>query len=313
SYGSTVDIAAPGGDFADGGVSFSVLSSAWNFVTGTPIYDAWDGTSMAAPHVTGVAALLLAQNPSLTVAQLRARLTTYAVDAGAPGPDNQYGAGIVNARNSLTQSLAPPRATYARLYGANGLLLATTRTAADGSYAFTGLGDASYAVYGGTDESGDGQVGLPGRLWGALGGSATPTAVTVDGAANYPATFAIALPAEIEPNNSSGQANALAMGGYVNAAIGSASDVDVFRVRVPQSGTYTFETSAVNGACGFALEANTVLTLRDSTGTVLASNDDVDAVALNYCSRISLTLPPGTYFATVSGSTGRYRLQARAP
>src|SRR5512143_575050 len=314
SYGSTVDIAAPGGDFADGGASFSVLSSAWNFVTGTPIYDAWDGTSMAAPHVTGVAALLLAQDPSLTVAQLRARLTTYAVDAGAPGPDNQYGAGIVNARNSLTQSLAPPRATYARLYGADGLLVATTRTAADGSYAFTGLGDASYMVYGGTDESGDGQVGLPGRLWGALGGSATPAAVTVDGAANYPATFAIALPTEVEPNNTAGQANALALGGYVNAAIGSSSDVDVFRVRIPQTGTYTFETSAVNGACGFALEANTVLTLRDSTGTVVASNDDIGAPALDYCSRISPALTRGTYFVTVSGSTtGRYRLQARAP
>ncbi|HMA39507.1 MAG TPA: pre-peptidase C-terminal domain-containing protein, partial [Gemmatimonadales bacterium] len=102
--------------------------------------------------------------------------------------------------------------------------------------------------------------------------------------------------------------------GYVNAAIGSSSDVDVFRVRIPQTGTYTFETSAVNGACGFALEANTVLALKDSTGAVLASNDDVDPLALNYCSRISLTLPPGTYFATVSGSTaGRYRLQARAP
>ena len=290
-----------------------MLSSAWNFVTGTPIYDAWDGTSMAAPHVTGVAALILAQSPSLTVAQLRARLTTYAVDGGAPGPDNQYGAGIVNARNSLTQSLAPPRATYARLYGADGLLVATTHTAADGSYAFSGLGDASYTVYGGTDESGDGEVGLPGRLWGALGGSATPSAVTVDGAANYPAIFAIALPAEIEPNNTLGQANALALGGYVTAAIGSSSDVDMFRVRIPQRGTYTFETSAVNGACGFALEANTVLTLRDSTGTLVASNDDIAAAALNYCSRISVPLEPGTYSATVSGgSLGRYTLTARA-
>jgi hypothetical protein len=309
-----VDIAAPGGDIADGGASSGVLSSAWNFVTGTPIYDSWDGTSMAAPHVSGVAALLLAQDPSLTRAQLRARLTTYAVDAGAPGPDNQYGAGIANARNSLTQTLAPPRALYARLYDANGLLLATTLTAADGSYAFTGLGDASYTVYGGTDESGDGLVGLPGRLWGAFGGAATPFAVTVDGAATYPATFAIALPTEVEPNGSPAQANTLALGGYVNAAIGSSADVDVFRVRIPASGTYTFETSAVNGACGFALEANTVLTLRDAGGTLLASNDDIDAPALDYCSRISTALTPGTYAVTVSSSAaGRYRLAAHAP
>lgn len=312
SYGSTIDIAAPGGDITDGDASFGVLSSAWNYVTNVPIYDSWDGTSMATPHVSGVAALLLAQSPSLTGAQLRARLTTYAVDAGAAGPDNQYGAGIVNARNSLTETLAPPRAGYARLYDASGQLLATVAAAADGSYAFTGLGDGSYMVYGGTDENGDGQVGLPGRLWGALGGSATPAAVTVDGAATYPATFAIALPTEIEPNNTPGQANALALAGYVNAAIGSSSDVDVFRVRIPQSGTYTFETSAVNGACGFALEANTVLTLRDAGGAVLATNDDVDATALDYCSRISMTLQPGTFYVTVTGlSAGRYRLAAR--
>jgi subtilisin family serine protease len=312
SYGSTVDIAAPGGDITDGGASFGVLSSTWNFATNTPIYDSWDGTSMATPHVAGVAALLLAQDPSLTRAQLRARLTTYAVDAGAPGPDNRYGAGIVNARNSLTQTLAPPRSIYARLYDANGLLRATTTVAADGSYAFTGLGDASYRVYGGTDESGDGQPGLPGRLWGALGGSATPAPVTVDGAATYPATFAIALPTEREPNDVPAQANELALGGYVSGAIGSASDADVFRVRIPQSGTYTFETSAVNGACGFALEANTVLTLRDSTGTVLATNDDMDAAALSYCSRISMGLASGSYSIAVSGGTGRFRLAARS-
>jgi subtilisin family serine protease len=311
SFGSTIDIAAPGGDIADGDGSYGVLSSTWNYVTNAPIYDSWDGTSMATPHVSGVAALVLAQNPSLTQAQLRSRLTTYAVDAGAAGPDNQYGAGVVNARNSLTQTLAPPAKTYARLFSAGGQLLGTAAVAADGSYAFTGLGDGSYTVFGGTDENGDGLLGVPGRRWGALGGTATPSSVTVNGAATYPATFAVALPTELEPNDAPAQANALVIGGYVTGTIGTVSDVDLFRLRIPQSGTYTVETSAVNGACGFALEENTRLTLSDSTGTVLATNDDIDA--LSFCSRITATLSPGSYVVAVQGSRAkRYRLAARA-
>ena len=313
SFGSTIDIAAPGGDIADGDGSYGVLSTAWNFVTNAPIYDSWDGTSMATPHVSGVAALVLAQNPSLTPAQLRARLTTYAVDAGAPGPDNQYGAGIVNARNSLTQTLAPPTQAYARLFSTGGQLLATAAVAADGSYAFTGLGDGSYTVFGGTDENGDGLIGVPGRRWGALGGSATPSPVTVDGAATYPATFAVALPTELEPNDAPAQANAVVIGGYVTGTIGTVSDVDVFRLRIPQSGTYTVETSAVNGACGFALEENTRLTLSDSSGTVLATNDDINAAALNLCSRLVAPLSPGSYVVAVQGTRAkRYRLAVRA-
>ena len=312
SYGSTVDIAAPGGDIADGDASFGVYSATWNFVSGAPAYDSWNGTSMATPHVSGVAALVLAQNPSLGVAELRARLTTYAVDVGASGRDDLYGAGIVNARNSLTQTLAPPAATFARLYGAGGLLLATAPVAPDGSFAFTGLGDGGYTVYAGTDEDGDGQVGVPGRLWGAWGGPATPAAITVDGAAIYPASFSIALPLELEPNDAAAQANALPVGGYLQGTIGASSDVDTYRVRIPQPGTYTFETSAVNGACGFALEANTMLTLRDSSGTTVAWNDDIDAAALDFCSRITLTLTPGTYTAAVSDHSGkRYRLAVR--
>jgi subtilisin family serine protease len=312
SYGSTIDIAAPGGDIADGDGSFGVLSSAWNFVTNAPIYDSWDGTSMATPHVSGVAALLLARDPSLTGAQLRARLTSYAVDAGAPGPDNQYGAGIVNARNSLTQTLAPPAQPYARLYSSSGLLLGTTAVAADGSYAFTGLGDGGYLVFGGADESGDGQLGIPGRPWGALGGSVTPSTVTVDGAGTYPATFSVMLPLEQEPNGTPAQANALVVGGWVSGTIGSASDVDDFRVRIAQSGIYTFETSAVSGACGFALEEDTRLTVADSSGSVLATNDDIDAAALNLCSRVTATLGPGSYVVAVQGTRAkRYRLAAR--
>src|SRR2546426_4032668 len=139
SYGPTVDIAAPGGDFADATSSdpvvvarFGVLSTMWDFVAGQPVYAFADGTSMAAPHVTGVAALVLAREPGLSVAALRARLTGFAVDVGSDGPDILYGAGIVNARNSLTQSLAPPRQLYVRIYDATGGAVVATQAAGSG-------------------------------------------------------------------------------------------------------------------------------------------------------------------------------------
>ena len=111
NYAGATGIAAPGGDVG-GDATFFVLSSTCDFTTSpcSPNYAYYAGTSQATPHVSGVAALLLAADPTLTSAQLRARLTDYAVDAGSAGADAQYGAGIVNARNSLTQTLAPPRA-----------------------------------------------------------------------------------------------------------------------------------------------------------------------------------------------------------
>jgi len=64
-------------------------------------YEAWDGTSMAAPHVSGVAALVWSYNPSLTNVQIRNALTGTAEDLGAAGRDNSYGWGLVRALNAL--------------------------------------------------------------------------------------------------------------------------------------------------------------------------------------------------------------------
>jgi subtilisin family serine protease len=61
------------------------------------MYDTWSGTSMATPHVTGVAALVLAAKPTLTASQVRSILTSSATDLGAAGRDTQYGFGLVNA------------------------------------------------------------------------------------------------------------------------------------------------------------------------------------------------------------------------
>ncbi len=64
-------------------------------------YEAWDGTSMATPHVSAVAALVWSWNPSLTNAQIRNALTATAQDLGTVGRDVYYGYGLVQARAAL--------------------------------------------------------------------------------------------------------------------------------------------------------------------------------------------------------------------
>ena len=54
------------------------------------------GTSSSAPHVAGAAALVLQANPTFTVDQVRTFLTQHASDRGAPGNDNEYGAGLLD-------------------------------------------------------------------------------------------------------------------------------------------------------------------------------------------------------------------------
>ena len=87
SYGEWLDLAAPG---------FDVVSTAPgnNYAIG-------DGTSFAAPIVAGVAAMVRAQNPALTQAQVGDRLRAAARDAGPRGHDPYYGFGILDAARAL--------------------------------------------------------------------------------------------------------------------------------------------------------------------------------------------------------------------
>ncbi len=75
-------------------------------------YGYWNGTSFASPVVAGVAALCLAVNPALTNAAVISILEQTADDLGAPGRDNVFGWGRVNAYRAVSaaQQLLPPPA-----------------------------------------------------------------------------------------------------------------------------------------------------------------------------------------------------------
>ena len=93
NYGSeSVDLAAPG---------VGVLSTHLN-----GRYRVLSGTSMAAPHVSGVAALLLSTEPLLSVSALKARLNTTIKPLATMNGLTRY-AGMVNAGRALTNTLAP--------------------------------------------------------------------------------------------------------------------------------------------------------------------------------------------------------------
>jgi serine protease len=64
-------------------------------------YEAWNGTSMATPHASGVAALVWSCHPGLTNQKIRDAMNATAKDKGAAGRDNAYGFGIVQARAAV--------------------------------------------------------------------------------------------------------------------------------------------------------------------------------------------------------------------
>ena len=83
NHGTGTDISAPG----DAITTFTAGGQA----------KSESGTSFAAPHVAGVLALMLSVAPSLSADRAISLLESTAVDVGAPGWDEQYGYGLVDA------------------------------------------------------------------------------------------------------------------------------------------------------------------------------------------------------------------------
>ncbi|WPZ19788.1 S8 family peptidase [Geobacillus subterraneus] len=87
NYGDYVDVVAPGTNIA-------------STFTGHR-YAALSGTSMAAPHVTALAALIRSINPRLTNDEVRRMIIQSADDLGERGKDPHYGYGLINVYRAL--------------------------------------------------------------------------------------------------------------------------------------------------------------------------------------------------------------------
>lgn len=121
NYGtSVINVSAPGGDTAypgnenctmpvSGGTLtrpcwvFDLVISTSRGTTANGGYSWAGGTSMAAPAVSAVAAIIKQQNPGISLGALKAAIQNSAVDAGKPGTDPFHGKGFVNALNACQQ------------------------------------------------------------------------------------------------------------------------------------------------------------------------------------------------------------------
>src|SRR5690606_34467515 len=107
NFGTYVDIAAPGGEMQQG-ISFGVLSTVADDSSGerVPALAFSQGTSMAAPHVAGVIALMKAVHPGLTETQFMGLLSTCAItNKAAPCErDNQLGYGQIDAYKAVVEA-----------------------------------------------------------------------------------------------------------------------------------------------------------------------------------------------------------------
>lgn len=185
NFGSSIDLAAPGGAATLNCPAASPLgwvwSASWSPSSGHG-YWGFRGTSMAAPHVSGVAALLVGRGLT-TPQQVMQRLTQTATDLGPAGWDQFYGWGLANAAAAVG-ALDPARLMRAFAGSVTGAGVVRqshlVTVASTGAFTVTGVQAGMRSVMAWQDFNGNGILDAD-DLWGRVDGVAVNPGQTTTG------------------------------------------------------------------------------------------------------------------------------------
>jgi len=165
------------------------------------------------------------------------------------------------------------------------------------------------------DRYGDTQIEIEATLSSDYAGPTVTFTVVTPAGESAPHTLFVdhaPIVAEKKPNNSFQKAQPVQLGQTIEGVVNPASDVEVFRFDGKQGQQVVIEVFAAR----YGSPLDSLLTLYDAEGRIVASNDDVDGTS---DSRIEMTLPTtGAYFVSVvdandMGSPSNiYRLVMRA-
>jgi len=162
-YGPELDVSAPGVWLT----TTDIMGNAGYSNSATTTYGAnytgyFNGTSGAAPVVSGIAGLVLSANPYLTADEVQTILQNTADDIGLAGKDIETGYGRVNANKAVQAALASfTRDTAGVFRPANGLLyLMNSNTTGFADYALNYGLPGDYPVVGDWDGNGTTTIGI---------------------------------------------------------------------------------------------------------------------------------------------------------
>ncbi len=154
-YGPELDVVAPGGWMTSYTDPNGVYSTGW-----TPSGDNYmymQGTSMAAPHVTGLVALLM--GAGLTDPDdIRQTLRNTATDLGAAGRDDFYGYGLVNAEAALASITTPQPFKVFLRNASTGVDIANTTISDSGAFGFSNVSLAQVKIWAWRDMDDSGTI-----------------------------------------------------------------------------------------------------------------------------------------------------------
>ncbi len=164
-------VLVPGGIPSPGNwLGLGIVSTWWDNsgTPSTPAYASLVGTSMATPHVVGLVALMLAENPKLTPTYVKLLLEQTA-SGGGSYVDNYLGYGLISPSAAIAdaRSLVTANAsdfTVELLQG--GTLVEQARADAAGNFTLANVPAGSYTVAAGNDANHNGVLGDPGEFYG---------------------------------------------------------------------------------------------------------------------------------------------------